>query len=451
MQKTTILGAGISGLSASYHLGHSNCEILESRPVHGGHAGSEAFMGFTLDQGPHVSFTNQNYVQELFAKNVGSDLLEFPVRTRNYFQGSWIDHPAQAHLWGVPVDIRDQCIREMLAAADAPSGISPTNYAEWLQISYGPTFSQKFPSAYTRKYWTADPQALSTDWLGPRMSRLTKDEIIAGLDPGRIQKLHYIKQVRYPAKGGFQAFFEPISKGARISYGQKVIAIDLLKKTLSTADGKCAKFERLVSTLPLPEFINSCLQATPDVREASAALDCSQLLIIDVFASHTQDVDGHWFYVYDEDKWSTRIHCVERLAPNNAPEGWTGIQVEVYFSKYRPLEQPAGEIARKVILELVEMGFLRDEDVGLGRCKVNWRWASYANVIFTHPRREALNIIWEWMRPFGLIREDDDLDAVSDWELKPEVGEISMAGRFAQWKYHWTDDCILRGKQIAQV
>jgi hypothetical protein len=40
---------------------------------------------------------------------------------------------------------------------------------------------------------------------------------------------------------------------------------------------------------------------------------------------------------------------------------------------------------------------------------------------------------------------------MTDWDTKPEkpLGNIILAGRFAQWKYYWTDDCVMRGKYIA--
>ncbi|MBL8516651.1 MAG: NAD(P)-binding protein [Betaproteobacteria bacterium] len=36
--RTVILGAGVAGLSCSYHIGHERCLILEARPHWGGHA-----------------------------------------------------------------------------------------------------------------------------------------------------------------------------------------------------------------------------------------------------------------------------------------------------------------------------------------------------------------------------------------------------------------------------
>ena len=35
-------------------------------------------------------------------------------------------------------------------------------------------------------------------------------------------------------------------------------------------------------------------------------------------------------------------------------------------------------------------------------------------------------------------------------ENSPEFGELILAGRFSQWKYYWTDDCLLRGLQIGR-
>src|SRR6185295_12757697 len=50
-----------------------------------------------------------------------------------------------------------------------------------------------------------------------------------------------------------------------------------------------------------------------------------------VAASHPTRRAEHWMYVYDEDKLTTRINCTEMLNSRNAPEGWTGVQAEVYF------------------------------------------------------------------------------------------------------------------------
>ncbi|MEJ7914448.1 MAG: NAD(P)-binding protein, partial [Chitinophagaceae bacterium] len=77
--KYTILGAGLAGISTSYHLGHAECVVFEAKPYTGGHIHSKEMNGFTWDEGPHVSFTKHAYVKELFASSVENKFLEFPV------------------------------------------------------------------------------------------------------------------------------------------------------------------------------------------------------------------------------------------------------------------------------------------------------------------------------------------------------------------------------------
>jgi hypothetical protein len=73
--------------------------------------------------------------------------------------------------------------------------------------------------------------------------------------------------------------------------------------------------------------------------------------------------------------------------------------------------------------------------------------------MFTHARRDALDTIYRWLEQFGLAREEDDLAPARDWSAAPTAsdrfGALMFAGRFAQWKYFWTDDCVLRGRQLA--
>ncbi len=76
----------------------------------------------------------------------------------------------------------------------------------------------------------------------------------------------------------------------------------------------------------------------------------------------------------------------------------------------------------------------------------------YANVIFDHNRKESQDCILTWLEKFGLVRENDDLDPITDWRKKhlANLGNITLAGRFAEWKYHWSDDCVLRRKFIGE-
>lgn len=176
-------------------------------------------------------------------------------------------------------------------------------------------------------------------------------------------------------------------------------------------------------------------------------LRCSSLLLVNVTAGHVPRRPYHWLYVYDEYKYSTRINHVNLLSQGNAPVGQTGIQVEVYESPYRPFRQSHESIARSVVTELQDMGLISNPE------SVHTQFIPYANVIFDHSRRSAQDAILSWLEQFGLCREEDDLEPTTDWAKPnpPIIGKLVLAGRFGQWKYFWTDDCILRGYHLSHA
>lgn len=443
--KITILGAGLSGISSSYHLGHENCVVFEKNKYPGGHIHSYEKNGFTWDEGPHVSFTKHSYVRELFERSANGDFRDFPVSVTNFFQGSWIPHPAQSNLWAIPQPLRQDCLDDFLKTRDLDSNNGPQNYQEWLERTFGAVFANTFPRAYTRKYWTTDPENLTVDWVGNRVFYPEVDDVKRGFLAPLEEQTHYIKTIRYPERGGYFSFAKKMYEGADIRLSKTVSKISLSEKKIVFSDGTTHTYQKLINTLPLPLFVGMCEEATPSIHEAAKSLSCSSLLLVNVGANHPTMREDNWLYVYDEDMYSTRINFTELLSPNNAPNGKTGIQVEVYFSKYRQKKQSDSEIAARVCQELVEMGLVKDRE---SITSFHTKWVPWANVIFDDARRKDQDAIFDFLTHYGLVREEDDLEPMTNWETKQEVplGELNLAGRFGQWKYFWTDDCVLRGK-----
>lgn len=446
----TILGAGLAGLSCSYHLGHQECIIFEKNSYSGGHIYSNRRDGFVWDEGIHISFTKDNYVRSLFETSVKGEFLDFEVNVGNYYKGSWIPHPAQSNLYAVPEPQRTACLNDFLEVRSSEKrrqDSAPENYAEWLNCAFGGTFSESFPVPYTRKYWTCDPEKLATDWLGKRVFFPDIETVVNGYKEAALQATHYITNVRYPSKGGYDRFAAGIARNARIELEHCVESIDLNNCLISFSNGTQHRYEELINTLPLPEFIRLAGPEVPlAVRNAAKLLSCSSLLLVNVTANRKASNPYHYFYVYDEDKYSTRITHMDMISPSNAPENKTGIQVEVYESGFKPFNLSHDDIALAVIEELKDMDLIECAE------SVHTHYVPYANVIFDLERRDAQNIILSWLEKFGLVREDDDLDPMTDWQTAAPVnrGKLALAGRFGQWKYFWTDDCVLRGKQLGK-
>jgi protoporphyrinogen oxidase len=449
--KVIVLGAGLTGISASYHLGHDNCLVLEAKAHTGGHIHSKQENGFTWDEGPHVSFTKHQYVKDLFAEGPEEGYLEFPVHPTNYYKGHWIPHPAQSNLYAVPEPLRTQCLEDFLAKRNESDGeFRPANYGQWLTEAFGDTFAQTFPYAYTQKYWTVPPGMLGTSWVGNRVFYPDVEVVKKGYEAPLENSTHYITSIRYPKSGGYFSYASKLRKGLNVELNKQVKKIDLKKKEIICSDGSRYGYEKLVSTLPLPEFIQYC-EAPELIINSAEELACSQLLIFNFEVDHPPTRSEQWMYVYDTDMHSTRINFTDLLSPNNAPQGKCGIQVEVYFSKYHPLKRPVEEIREEVKDEMIRMGLILSEEK---IDRIHTEWIPYANVIFDHVYEDALDKILTWLTKYGLLRESDDLHPMTDWDqkagLNEGLGSLVLAGRFGQWKYYWTDDCVLRGKMIGE-
>jgi protoporphyrinogen oxidase len=444
--KITVLGAGLAGLSTSYHLGHEDCVVFEQNSHPGGLVHSEYKNGCYWDQGPHVSFTNNNYAQEIFAAGVDDSFYEYPVKVGNYMDENWIPHPAQSNLFAVPQPLRRECLESFLETRKKTGNESePTDYGEWLEYAFGPVFARTFPAIYTRKYWTVSPEELTVDWIGNRVYTPNVEDVKNGYNERPTSSHHYIKTVRYPQQGGYFSFARKLAEGAKINFEKQVTSIDLSRQQICFTDSTTQGYERLVSTLPLPVFVKYA-GAPADILAAAERLVCTSVLLVNVTANHSNKVPYHWFYVYDEDKLSTRVTNIGLLSPNNVPVGKTGLQVEVYTSSSRPLPGSFKEVAKIVCNELIEMGMIKEVET------VHTRFILYANVVFERQRRENLDKVLNWLEQFGLERQDDDLDPMTDWSREEEgcEGSIILAGRHAQWKYYWSDDCVLRGRQLAR-
>lgn len=447
-----ILGGGLAGVSASFHSGHRRCLVLEKKNYLLGHLISDKIRGFIWDEGPHVSFTKDSYIKSIFEKSVDGEFFEFEAKISNYFKGNWIDHPAQVNLFQLNEPLRTKCVNSFLEQSEHEINETPSNYHEWLVKSFGTEFTKIFASTYTKKYWTVDPKRMSIDWLGNRIFRPTKTDFLKGSRHKIKKQTHYFKTFRYPKFGGFEKFASILLKNINARLEEEVYEIDLERKIVKTTAGKDYSYKTLINTLPLPLFLNLSLQTKDKLIEEKKLLECSKLFLINIEVPASRKRCDNWIYVYDNNLLSTRINFIESLSINNAPEGCSGIQVEVYINGKDTLGHKKSELGAIILDEMVEMNLIDSKIVP--KCKFTIKEVSWANVIFTLDTKQSLENIWSELSKYDLKRESYDTNPITNWERekgKPFFGSLIMAGRYGQWKYFWTDDCILRGKQIGDI
>ncbi|QDL94797.1 hypothetical protein FDP22_22775 (plasmid) [Paroceanicella profunda] len=423
-----ILGSGVGGLGAANQLSEHGIrpKLYDMRPRPGGLTSSfGSGDGFTFDEGVHISFTKSDRVKELFAASTGQKFETGQVYCNNFWQGHWIKHPAQVNLHGLPIDLVVDCIRDFVAASTGPEP-EIRNYEDWLMAAFGPTFANTFPMLYTRKYHTTEAANMTTDWLGPRLYRPNLEEVLRGALAHEPLDVFYVNEYRYPSEGGFEGFVRGLYGRADIHCDHEVTRIDPVAKRLSFANGRGAEYGKLISSIPLPKLVPLIAGAPADVLEAAGKLACSQSVVVNIGINRPAESRAQWSYFYDEDIPFARVSYRRSLARASVPEGCAAYQAEIYFSdKYRPLTGTPEDWIEPAIEGLLKCGLVQDREEIIHRSAI---WIPFANVIFDHDRRPALDTVHGYLDDIG----------------------IGYCGRFGNWGYIWTDAAFLSGERAAR-
>ena len=426
MRDVIVLGSGMAGLGASYRLRQERVPhtVFDMNPHPGGHTFSHVDpQGFVFDEGPHISFTKDTRIQQLFAENLKGEYEAFSARVNNYWQGYWIKHPAQCNLHGLPVAMVTDLLVDLIEARG--NDAKPANYEDWLVASFGRKFAQTFPMQYGRKYHTTEASNMSLDWLGPRLYRPSLKEVLQGALTSQTEEVHYITDFRYPKRGGFLSFIKPMIAASDVRLGHRLVKLDARSQRLTFANGAIAEYDHLVSSIPLPELIKLIPDAPADVRAAAAQLACSKCVVVNIGLDRPDISDWHWTYFYDDDFSFSRISFPHMFSPGNAPAGKGSIQCEVYFSdKYKPLSQSPDSLIPRVLDDLKRCGLVKENDRVLHQSAI---LVSYANVIFDLDRAAALATVHGYL---------DDLG-------------VRCCGRYGEWGYLWTDESFMSGERAA--
>jgi protoporphyrinogen oxidase len=392
----------------------------------GGHTATFSHpTGFLFDAGPHVSFTKDTRIQELFAAAVGGAYETVHYRLNNYWRGHWITHPVQCNLHGLPPDLVTKILLSFIEEERKPLP-EPKNYAEWLVASYGKVLAETFPFEYTCKYHTTHPSNMTTEWMGPRMYRPSLEEMIFGALSPAVPNNHYIQSFRYPTHGGFQSYVEGLRTGAEVKLEHKLVRLDPVKKELSFSNGTRAGYDAVISSIALPDLLPMIVGVPADVMAAVSRLACSSAVLVNIGVARPDVSPAHISYFYDADVCFSRLSFPHMFSPNTVPPGCGSIQAEVYFSKkYKPLEKPPEAYLEPVISDLRKVGLLREDDEILHK---NVSFAEYANIIFDKDRPEAIATVLGYLNDIG----------------------VDHCGRYGDWAYLWTDDSFKSGEQAAE-
>ena len=419
-----ILGGGLAGLSACYH---GNGTVYEKDRTSGGHARSHSSKGFIFDEGIHVLHTSNEYILQLM-EDVNANL---EVKERDAWiqsNGAMTRYPFQANTYGLPTDIVKDCLLGFIENKFEKKDIK--NYRDWVQYMFGEGIANHFMIPYSKKFWGVNPENLTTDWVNVRHPRPSMEEVLNGALNDQTKGFGINATFRYPKKGGFGFIGKALEKKlkGRINKGMKATHIDVDKKEVTFNNKEVIPYNKMLSTIPLPEIIRLIPDAPEKVIEATKKLKTNSIYVVNIGVKRANITNKSWIYFLEKEYCFVRVSFPFNFTKDSnsvVPEGHSSISVEIAYGNDNPLPGDKEEIKDRVIKDLIKTKLLKknDEIVYLDTYDIK-----YGYVIYDKNRRPSIKKIHDFLKPLDII----------------------PCGRYGLWAYLWSDEAIMSGKVAAE-
>jgi UDP-galactopyranose mutase len=422
-QLQVILGAGLAGLSAAYHL-KERAVIYEASPTVGGVARSIEIEGFTFDRAIHILYTRDEYAATLIRKCLQHNFSEQERSAWVYAHGRYIPYPYQGHLGHLPDDVRQANIMGLLEARYESHPNEPNNFEEWLLSVFGRGITNDFMLPFNRKLWATDLRKMNFQWIADRVLLPDLDALLRGAFSQAPSQLGPNAFFWYPRTGGIQTLSDALASEINdINTTCRCIGIDIMRRIAYFDAALPRSFETLISTIPLPELLRLIHPIPKEVEDAAAQLRSNEVITVNLGIDRADISDKHWVYFPQSNYEFHRISFPSNFSRDLAPRFTSSLSVEYSRSVERPLEMHG--IVRRTINALQEIGILHSSDRILAS---QVERISPAYVIPTLESERGKETVHRYLNAHG----------------------IYSCGRFGSWAYLNMDQAILEGKRAAE-
>jgi len=421
--KVLIIGAGLSGLSAAYHLRKKyKVRIIEKEGEAGGLATTEKVRGFRFDRMGHLLHLKNPYVKNLILHKLFDGKLKKIKRdSRVWFEGVYTRYPFQSNTFGLPKKIADECLREYLKVKFNPPSKKIRTFEDFIYYYFGKGFAKHFMIPYNRKIWGVHPREMSVEWCKRFVPIPKLEEVIEGAMKNNSKELGYNVNFYYPSKGIEELPRKLVSllsqDNISVEFGKAARSIDFKKKEVCFSDGERVKYDVLISTMPLKELLNHLVSPPSSIIKTKDMLRCKSLFYLDIAIKRPSLKSFHWCYVPEPHIPFYRVYINSNASRGCAPKGRSSLCVEMSGHKFN------NSIIPQVLKYLKEMGIIKRETDVLF---VLPKYIKYAYVIYDHNYSKIVPAIHKFLN-------------------KQDIYSI---GRYGNWDYSCMEDALLMGKNV---
>lgn len=426
MSGIVVVGGGLTGLSAAWHLRRAGvaATVLEREAEVGGACRTVAVDDVQVDLTGHLLHLSRDDSRRLLVELGIADLFRRHRRRAGIALGGRVTpYPIQIHTHRLPPEIRRDCVLGFVRAwaGDAADG-ECESFADWVLKRFGDGFARHFFLPYNRKLYGTDPAELTTEWVGRYVPRPRLEDVLDGAFGLFREDVGYNATFLYPRRGGIGILAGALAAELDdVRTATTVVGVDLERRRLSLSSGEELGWDRLVATLPLTHLAAMTVDLDEPTRRAAACLRAVQVYNLNLVVEGRPPRREHWLYVPEERYPFYRVGL-----PSNhgtlSPPGTHVLSVEVSL--------PAGAgvprgLRERCLAGLEELGLLRRRDAIRTEVRAG---IDPSYVVFDAARPAAVAALRDRYRRAGVL----------------------LSGRWAEWKYSTMEDALWDGAAAAR-
>jgi protoporphyrinogen oxidase len=429
VRRVVIIGAGLTGLSAAYHLARRGIPaiVLEKEGRPGGACRTIERERFHFDLTGHLLHLARSESEALLGElGVRKALRTHRRRAGVRLAGTVTPYPIQINTFRLPREVRRDCLLGFVEAHlhrerhELQEGTG--SFADWVLARFGAGFARHFFFPYNRKLYCTDPAELTTEWVGRYVPRPDLADVIDGALGLYRKPVGYNATFLYPTRGGIQLLADALAAALPpLRLGNPVREVRLGARELALASGDTLPWDDLVATVSLANLAAITVDLPAVLKSAAGRLRAVGVVNLNLGVRGPAPRREHWLYVPEEQFPFYRVGI-----PSNhgevAPRDCHTLSVEVSV----PAGAPAPEnLVERCLTGLEELGLLRSRSDVL---------------IAEQVRLDPAYVVFDAARPPAVAALRDHYRAAG----------VRLAGRWAEWKYSTMEDALWDGAATAR-